>query len=194
MPLPEYRTRIEKKPARRIMVREEIYPKVSALDKQLQSDLGTTESIIRGNAFLNYTAAAKAGVDSVTLEKKVREGALKIDGIADIVFRREILGARNSSNRYLGTYQRGYYPQRGRDFIMRPCEYCLFTTSMTGTSHGSPYRYDTRVPVIFWGTGIKKNNISRVVHTVDVAPTIAKILAITPPPTVDGKALKEIVR
>lgn len=194
MPLPEYRATVERKPARRILVREEINPKLAAFDRELQKEFGTSESIIKGSAFLNYAVAARAGVDSLTLEKKVRQGALRIDGIADIVFRREILAASKSSNRYLGTYHRGYHSPRGPDFIIRPCEYCLLTTSATGTSHGSPYRYDTRVPIIFWGQGIGKKDVARLVNTVDVAPTIARMLGITPPSTVDGRALKEIAR
>ncbi|HCA80798.1 MAG TPA: hypothetical protein DEP53_13805 [Bacteroidetes bacterium] len=194
MPLPEYRSKIEQKPARRVMVRDEIYPKIAGHDKQLQKELNTTEQIIRSNAFLNYAAAARAGVDSVTLEHKVRQGVMKIDGIADIVFRREILGGNGSGNRYLGYYQRGYHPPRGEDFIVRPCEYCLFTTSKTGTSHGTPYVYDTHVPIVFWGSGISVKQVARVVHTVDIAPTIARLLGIAPLSSVDGKVLKEIVR
>ena len=122
------------------------------------------------------------------------DGGEKIDGIADIVFRREILGGNGSGNRYLGYYQRGYHPPRGEDFIVRPCEYCLFTTSKTGTSHGTPYVYDTHVPIVFWGSGISVKQVARVVHTVDIAPTIARLLGIAPLSSVDGKVLKEIVR
>jgi hypothetical protein len=40
---------------------------------------------------------------------------------------------------------------------------------------------------------VKAQQVVRVVHTVDIAPTIAKVLGIAAPPTVDGKSLKEIV-
>jgi arylsulfatase A-like enzyme len=70
----------------------------------------------------------------------------------------------------------------------------LLTTSPTGTSHGTPYRYDTHVPILFWGIGVKAQQVTRVVHTVDIAPTIAKVLGINAPNTIDGKSLKEIVK
>ena len=194
MPLPEYRATIERKSARRVMVQNEIYPRIAEFEKELQKELNTTEPIIRSHAFLNYGAATRAGLDSAALEQKVRRGVMKIDGIADIVFRREILNGNGPGNRYIGYYRRGYYPPRGPDFIIRPCEYCLFTTSTTGTSHGTPYRYDTNVPIVFWGKGIAAQQASRVVNTVDVAPTIAKVLGIATPPTIDGKVLKEIAR
>ena len=194
MPLPEYRKTVQHKDARRILTTTEVNPKIEALDLALQHEFKTTEHIILSEAFLNYTAAAAAGIDSLSVERRVREGLLKIDGIADVYFRRE-LGSNNSEpHPYLGYYQRGYYPPRGNDFIIRPCEYCLLTTSSTGTSHGTPYRYDTHVPILFWGKDVKAQQIVRVVHTVDIAPTIAKVLGIGTPPTVDGKSLKEIVK
>jgi predicted AlkP superfamily pyrophosphatase or phosphodiesterase len=119
---------------------------------------------------------------------------LKINGIADVYFSRELSDGNPQSHPYLGYYQRGYYPPRGRDFMIRPCEYCLLTTSSTGTTHGTPYRYDTHVPILFWGMGVKAQQVARVVHTVDIAPTIARVLGISAPATVDGKSLKEIVK
>jgi predicted AlkP superfamily pyrophosphatase or phosphodiesterase len=194
MPLPEYRRNVQHKGARRILTQNEVNPKIEALDIALQREYRTTEHIIQSEAFLNYTAAAAAGTDSIALERRVKERLLKIDGIADVYFRRELESANPQPHPYLEYYQRGYYPPRGNDFMIRPCEYCLLTTSLTGTTHGTPYRYDTHVPILFWGTGVKAQRVTRVVHTVDVAPTIAKILGIVAPPTVDGKSLKEIVK
>lgn len=59
---------------------------------------------------------------------------------------------------------------------------------------GTPYRYDTHVPIVFWGSGIAGKHVSRLVHTVDIAPTIAKALGFAPPSNIDGKALKETAR
>jgi len=196
MPLPEYLTAIEHRSARRVLVQEDIYPEVEELDRKLQKQLGTIEHIIVSNAFLNYTAATKAHVDSTTLEHSVREGLLRIDGIADVFFRREIINGASRNRPYLAYFQRGYFPLRGKDFLILPCEYCLFTSSKTGTTHGTPYKYDTHVPVLFWGKDLnhKGNRIARAVHTVDIAPTIARYFGVPYPSTVDGKPLNEIAR
>jgi predicted AlkP superfamily pyrophosphatase or phosphodiesterase len=194
MPLPEYRRNVQHKDARRILTTIEINPKIQALDLALERECNTTEHIIQSEAFLNYAAAASAGIDSTVLERRVKDGLLKINGITDVYFRRELESGNARNHPSLAYYQRGYYPPRGRDFIIRPCEYCLLTTSSTGTSHGTPYRYDTHVPILFWGIGVKAQQVVRVVHTVDIAPTIAKVLGIGAPPTVDGKSLKEIVK
>jgi predicted AlkP superfamily pyrophosphatase or phosphodiesterase len=194
MPLPEYRRNVQHKDARRVLTTAEVNPRIQALDSVLQTEFKTADHIIQSDAFLNYAAAAASGIDSSSLERRVKDGLLKINGIADVYFYRELAGGNPLSHPYLGYYQRGYYPPRGRDFMIRPCEYCLLTTSSTGTTHGTPYRYDTHVPILFWGMGVKAQQVSRVVHTVDIAPTIARVLGINAPATVDGKSLKEIVK
>jgi predicted AlkP superfamily pyrophosphatase or phosphodiesterase len=58
--------------------------------------------------------------------------------------------------------------------------------------HGSPWRYDTHVPIIFMGPGIKPQTVHRRVHPVDVAPTIAALLGMTPPGSAQGLPLVEV--
>ena len=194
MPMPEYMNTIEHRSARRIILKDVIFPKIDDLNLTLQRELGTTERIIRGHNYLNYAAAARIGLDSLALERRVKDGLRRIDGVAEVYFRRDILNPANANRPFVGYFQRGYYPPRGKDFMLLPCEFCLFTTSTTGSTHGSPYRYDTHVPIVFWGKGVSAKNVARPVHSVDIAPTIAKMLGIVYPSTIDGKALKEIVR
>ncbi len=58
--------------------------------------------------------------------------------------------------------------------------------------HGSPWPYDSRIPVLFHGPPfIRQSNSSTVVTQQDVAPTLAAVLGIAPPATVTGRALRE---
>ena len=59
--------------------------------------------------------------------------------------------------------------------------------------HGSPWRYDTHVPIIFSGPGIDAQTIYRLVRPADVAQTIAVILGMTPPAAANGRLLKEVL-
>ena len=59
-----------------------------------------------------------------------------------------------------------------------------------GTGHGSPYDYDTHVPLLFSRKNRPKRQVSDHVATVDIAPTIGHILSIPIPDSVDGKILK----
>jgi len=59
--------------------------------------------------------------------------------------------------------------------------------------HGSPWRYDTYVPIIFAGYGIKPQTVSRRVHTVDVALTLATAIGTKPPSGAAGEVLLEVL-
>jgi predicted AlkP superfamily pyrophosphatase or phosphodiesterase len=51
----------------------------------------------------------------------------------------------------------------------------------TGTSHGTPWDYDTHVPLIFWGSGIPASTIREPSTPYDLAPTVAGWLGIELP-------------
>ena len=58
------------------------------------------------------------------------------------------------------------------------------------SSHGSPWGYDRRVPIVFWWKGIAGFEQPVAVETVDLAPTLAKIIGLEVPATeFDGRAL-----
>jgi hypothetical protein len=62
------------------------------------------------------------------------------------------------------------------------------------STHGSPWRYDTAVPVIFVETDRAPQHVFREIATVDVAPTLSAILGITYPSGSVGKPLVEVLQ
>ncbi|MCC6245879.1 MAG: alkaline phosphatase family protein [Gemmatimonadaceae bacterium] len=58
-------------------------------------------------------------------------------------------------------------------------------------SHGSAYDYDSQVPLIFAGFGIAPGKHAEFVRTVDLAPTLAELLGVTPLEPIDGKPLSK---
>lgn len=61
-----------------------------------------------------------------------------------------------------------------------------------GTSHGSPYAYDTQVPLLFFGHSVPQQEVFRVVEITDIAPTIAHILNISFAHAATGKPIVEL--
>ena len=62
---------------------------------------------------------------------------------------------------------------------------------LLASTHGSPWQYDTYVPIVFAGMNIKPGRVSRKVLTVDIAPTLSNFLMIKPPsvpPFLKGQA------
>jgi hypothetical protein len=80
---------------------------------------------------------------------------------------------------------------RTGDILIVQEPYFLFGTS--GTSHSTPWGYDTHLPVIFYGTGVKAGNYARDIAVNDVAPTLASLIGIEPPSGSSGQVLPEIV-
>jgi predicted AlkP superfamily pyrophosphatase or phosphodiesterase len=57
--------------------------------------------------------------------------------------------------------------------------------------HGNPSEDDARVPILFWGRGVKRGSYGGRVNTVDIAPTLALLLGVTPLSLIDGRPLSE---
>jgi predicted AlkP superfamily pyrophosphatase or phosphodiesterase len=57
-------------------------------------------------------------------------------------------------------------------------------------SHGSPYDYDSHVPLIFYGAGVRPGRHGEFVRTVDLAPTLGGMLGVQVMERLDGKDLK----
>jgi len=60
------------------------------------------------------------------------------------------------------------------------------------STHGSPWSYDTFVPIVFAGMELKPARVSRRVYTVDIAPTLAAFIGVKPPSGSVGQVLPEI--
>jgi hypothetical protein len=85
-----------------------------------------------------------------------------------------------------------FYEPRSSDLYILAEPYYLFEAS--GTSHGTPYDYDTHVPVIFVGPGIKPGRYSQPIVVNDVAPTLAEMLGIEAPTASCGRVLSEMLQ
>lgn len=59
----------------------------------------------------------------------------------------------------------------------------------TVAGHGSPWDYDRRVPILFWWKGVTPVAETVPIETVDIAPTLAAVIAVTPP-AVDGRCIE----
>lgn len=77
-------------------------------------------------------------------------------------------------------YANGFHPSRSGDvsFIPKPG---YFIGGSTGTTHGSPFQYDTHIPLLWYGWGIKKGSSDKMVYMTDIAPTVAALLRIQAP-------------
>lgn len=92
--------------------------------------------------------------------------------------------------------QNGFNPERSGDVVIVPPPHWVFAPkgdrAEYGTDHGSPYTYDSHVPLLFWGAGIAARVVPRPVTPNDVAPTLAHILGTALPNRSEGTPLTEL--
>jgi len=115
------------------------------------------------------------------------------DGIA-LAVPSSNLSARQT-NPLLKYVSRNFHASRSGDiYIIQEPYWFLFEKGPVAAMHGSPWRYDTHVPIIFAGPGIKAQKVHRLVHPVDVAPTMAAFLGMSPPGSSQGSLLIEVLQ
>ena len=89
----------------------------------------------------------------------------------------------------------GFYPPRSGDLIVLFEPYDMLGMKAPGrASHSTPYNYDTHVPVIFYGAGIKAGWHADKIEVNDIAPTLAALLDVEAPSGAFGRVLTEILQ
>jgi predicted AlkP superfamily pyrophosphatase or phosphodiesterase len=87
------------------------------------------------------------------------------------------------------------HPERSGDiYVVQEPYWFLFDKGPIAVMHGSPWQYDTYVPIIFSGPGIVASTVYRRTHPVDVAPTLAAYLGVKTPSSSVGTPLKEVLQ
>ena len=90
-----------------------------------------------------------------------------------------------------------YNPRRSGDvyIVFEPHWFINdFDGLQVAVTHSSPWRYDTFVPVIFAGAGLKAKRVAREIKTTAVASTLSAVVGAKPPSGARGEVLPEIVR
>ncbi|MDX1333174.1 MAG: alkaline phosphatase PafA [Robiginitalea sp.] len=89
--------------------------------------------------------------------------------------------------------QNGYHQKRSGDVLIVPAP-ATPDYGPTGSTHGSPYIYDTHVPLIFFGKGIHKGSLTRRTYIRDIAPTLAVLLGTAYPSGATGLPVSEALK
>jgi predicted AlkP superfamily pyrophosphatase or phosphodiesterase len=143
--------------------------------------------------YLNDEKIAAAKLDRMKLEHAIADALTDLDGIALAVASSRLTA--QQTNPLLEQVRNNNHVSRSGDiYIIQEPYWFLFDKGPVTAMHGSPWRYDTHVPIIFFGPAIQPKMVCRRVHPVDVAPTIAAVLGMTPPGAAVGSPLEEVLR
>lgn len=166
-----------------------------ALQKHYQSDKNFIVGLWNPSIYLNLKTVQGLNLDIEEAEQTLRALILNTPGIAWAVTRTELLKGEIADTPIMHMLQRAFHPRRsGNVLIIQEQFWSLHSkTSGYAAMHGSPYSYDTYVPIMISGPGIGPRYLSRKVGPADIAPTIAAYLGIKPPSGSVGNVLSEVL-
>jgi predicted AlkP superfamily pyrophosphatase or phosphodiesterase len=87
---------------------------------------------------------------------------------------------------------KGFNERRGGDLYLVFESYWMTGSATSGTTHGMPFNYDSHVPLVFMGQGVKPARYHSQVAVYNIAPTLATMLDIEPPSGAFGRVLDEM--
>ena len=143
-------------------------------------------SLITEGLYLDREALDRRGLQRVVVEQELAALLKDCPSVAHVYTDTELESGGIADAPYGQLFVNGHHPERSPDLEVRFVE--DFLESRTDVaSHGSPYRYDTHVPMVLMVPGARPRRIERPVRTVDLAPTLAALVGVQPPAGIDGE-------
>jgi predicted AlkP superfamily pyrophosphatase or phosphodiesterase len=143
--------------------------------------------------FLNHDEIKKLKLDANTVAQKIAEEAVKYKSIYKAVTAKTMQST-SFTNGILQKLQKGYNQKYSGDVLLVTHPSTIRSVNKKGTTHGSGYSYDTHVPIIFYGNGIKQGVSKKAYSITDIAPTIANLLQIEFPNGTTGQIIDEALK
>lgn len=167
----------------------------SDLQKKLTEKFGVNNLILDAanyQLYLNDKAIDSADADRDDIKEFIIHNLMQQEGIL-YAFDNEEINEANLPMEVKEMFLKGYNAKRGGDIqmILKPGN---FYGGKTGTTHGSWYPYDSHIPLVWMGWGIKKGRSTNQYYMTDIAPTLAALLRIQMPSGSIGKPIGEVMK
>lgn len=154
-----------------------------------------TDNLIESSSnyqiFLNMEEMTKLGLNLTTVESEIAQEIATYDHVMQV-----FTATQMKSNYYDKgipyVLQKGFNHRRsGNILIVADPGYISY--SKTGSTHGSPFVYDTHVPLLFYGFGIINGSTVARTEITDIAPTISALLGIAFPSGAIGNPIEKVL-
>lgn len=164
---------------------------VAAVNTALEQRFGVPR-LVRGLSasaiLLDRGKVAQHRLDAETVARAARDALLAQPPVAAAYTRGELQAGTRPGAPLFEAMRRSWHEARSGDvqFALKP--YWMFGGAVA--THGSPYPYDSQVPLLFWGARwAPRGELAQRVEVVDLAPTLARVLGIAAPAASEGRPL-----
>ena len=142
--------------------------------------------------YLNVGALGQKGIAIEEAERTARDGVKGVREVNQALTATELRRQQESGT--ASSAALSFYRDRSGNIYYELKPFIVPGREPTGTTHGSPWSYDTRVPLLWFGAGILPATHYGMVNVADVAPTLSFLLGISEPGGSTGRVLSEMLR
>ncbi|WP_299426537.1 alkaline phosphatase family protein [uncultured Shimia sp.] len=164
------------------------------LNAEIEKTLGVENAIrafFRPYIYYDHANIAASGVDPREIDRLIVQAMSDREGIAIAVPKVPMDEQRGDFVE--NPIRNNFHPARSGDvYVVQSAYSFLLDPGAVAVMHGSPWRYDTHVPVIFSGENITTGKVDRRISTTDVAVTLADLFGTTQPSGASGRVLPEV--
>ena len=158
--------------------------------------------VYEGNGFsfdpgvleLDRPALAAARINQDSLVHALRAELLRVPGVARADRISELTRADTVNDRIARRWLHMFADESKAALVVSLAPYNYWGSSYPSAQHGSPNDSDAHVPIIFYGNAIKPGRYGEFARVVDMAPTLAAIVHVTPQEKLDGRILQNAIR
>lgn len=138
--------------------------------------------------YLNRALAAERGLPWHAFLKDAAAVLARVDGLSRVLVTADIPEL-SDREPFAAVLKRSVRLDRAGDLLAITAENTLVYDQPIGTNHGTPWSYDARVPLVFWGRGIAAGRYPAAASPLDIAPTLGLMLGLDYP-AADGGVLR----
>ncbi|MBK6799906.1 MAG: alkaline phosphatase family protein [Acidobacteria bacterium] len=131
----------------------------SALDKRFEDDKWIL-SAVNGNIYFDESVIERRKASMHEVEQIACQVIMKQPGMAECLTRTQLMGNNIPQTMLARSVANGFHSSRNGNIILVTLPFYFFGEGVT-TTHGSPYSYDTHVPVLFYGWESGRNFLRR---------------------------------
>lgn len=159
----------------------------------LIEDMSNNQVFINQNAF-GKTDPKASGIDLIVATELISKYLMATEGVANVYPEHILRQSDYEEGGIKGMVVRGFHPKRSGDlaYVLEPGWFDAYR--IQGTTHGSPYSYDTHIPMLFFGNGIRQGWTANYHRVTDIAPTLSVIMKIKFPNGCTGQPVTEALK
>jgi predicted AlkP superfamily pyrophosphatase or phosphodiesterase len=165
---------------------------LKGLEAELAGKLGKGPWIVQNfheGIYLDRQRIAQSGRPRAEVEQIAADFLRRSPIVADVFTRTELASGKPHASAYTTQFLNAFHEKNSGDLLLLHRTNQLVIATPTGTDHGTPYPYDSHVPLVFLGPGFAPGTVKTRARTVDIAPTVAEVLGIARPDNLDGVPL-----